>query len=70
MPKVFGKAEMNQRKLERGEPVGSKLPPRFPPPANVQHRPDCGAVKKSKHRVVEFMVPDTDMIHIMRQAGN
>ena len=42
----------------------------FPAAENLQQRAERGPVKKAKHRVVELVVADADVIHIVRQADD
>jgi hypothetical protein len=46
------------------------LPDGHPVPTDIDHGTENGAIQESKHGVVTLVIPDTDVIHVMRQAGD
>ena len=61
---------MHQRQAHDGGKILRKLAEIFLAGKNVQHRAERGAIQKTKHRVVELVIADADVIHVVRQAGD
>ena len=68
IPEIPGQTQMDQRQAQRGKQVLPELADIFFAGADIQHRAGGGAIQKAEHRMIEFVVADADMIHVMREA--
>ena len=69
LPKIFRQPQVNEWQFQGRQPVPTQLAGRQPPAANSDDRPHHCPLQKTEHRMIELVMSNPRMIHVMRQTG-